>query len=586
MRHRRMRGAEPSLAEDGCPQRGSEIAPGASSEAARFSRLLALARPHRWRFAAAAAAGVLWSASGTGLLMTSAYLISRAAQHPPILSLTVAIVGVRFFALGRGVARYTERLLTHDAGFRLLADLRVDVFRALTRLVPGSPAVGHSGDLLGRVVRDIDTLHEMYVRVLVPPVVAILGATLAVTVTAWLLPIAAIVLAGFLGFGVLVVPWTLDRLARQARAEVVQLRARLLSGIVEFVQGVPDLLAFGAVDAAVEELLATEIALAERQRRLTSLSAAATAVLTTASGAAVVAMLLVGVPAVRSGQLEGVLLAPLVLAALAAFEPVLPLVAVVEGARAVGAAARRVFALLDAPAAVVDPRDPAPLPHGHEVHLDEVSVRYGEDSPWILRRADLRLAEGERVALVGPSGVGKTTLANLLVRFRDVDAGAVTLGGIDVRRLAQRDLRRVVGLVGEDAHLFAATIRQNLLLARPSATEDELRAAAARACILEWIESLPAGWDTEVGELGARLSGGQRRRLALARGYLADFPVLIVDEPLAHLDDATAAQVVQRLLDGPKDRTLLLVTHAARGIERCDRVLAVEARRIVPAMVS
>jgi ABC-type multidrug transport system fused ATPase/permease subunit len=281
------------------------------------------------------------------------------------------------------------------------------------------------------------------------------------------------------------------------------------------------------------------------------------------------------VSANTAGHLDRVLIGLLGLLSLAAFEAVQPLSQAARELAATLAAGRRLLELTDREPAIVDPADPKPLPdQPFAVALEGVRARYAPGEPPALDNVDLRLVAGRRVALVGPSGAGKTTVVNLLLRFLDPEGGRVTLGGRDLREYRQEDVRRALAVAGQDSHLFSTTIRENVRLGRTDATDDEIEDALGRARILDWVRSLPDGWDTLVGEEGRELSGGQRQRLVVARALVAEAPVLVLDEPTAHLDASTAERLIDDVLDAAEDRAVLLITHRSEGLDRTDEVVA------------
>ncbi len=532
------------------------------------------------RFAAAIALSTLTLAAGAALLATSGYLISRAATRPDILSLTVVIVGVRFFALARAVLRYLERLVSHDASFRYLSRVRVWFFARLEPLVPNDVGGARTGDLLSRFVADVDALQHLLVRVIAPPIAAIVVGLGAVAVAAALAPAAGLALAVVLSFGAVLVPLIVVGLARSASSRRPAERATVASGVVDLVNALPELVAY---DAAAERL--RRLGEAERKLRRSALRQSLTVgagdgAELALGGVAASAVLAAAVPAVRSGSLDGVMLGLLALLTLAVFEGVRALPAAAEQFVATRAANGRLVELTAREPGVTDPPAPRALEGAPVVELEQVRVRYGPDLPWVLDGVDLTLAPGRRIALLGPSGEGKTTLAHLLVRFRDPDAGRVTLAGHDLREYAQDDVRRTVVLAGQDAHLFATTIRENVRLARPDAGEDELIAALRRARVWDWVEALPEGLDTPVGDEGALVSGGERQRIALARAFLSGAPLLVLDEPTAHLDDETAGRLLDDLLDEAGEDGLLLITHSPLRLERFDTVLELADGRL------
>ncbi|WP_207943252.1 thiol reductant ABC exporter subunit CydC [Actinomadura sp. KC345] len=541
-------------------------------------RLVGFARPARGRLVVAVVFGVLALGSGVGLMATSAWLISRAAQHPPVLTLMVAVAAVRAFGLGRGVFRYVERLTGHDATFRILADLRARVYERLERLAPGGLPSFRGGDLLNRLVADVDAVQNLFLRVLLPcTIAAVVGG--ASVVLAWaLLPSAGLVLLFALLLAGVVAPWLSATMARRAERQTTDLRAELTSHVVDTLQGAPELIAYGAVPGQLAEAARLDSDFTRASARSSTTAGVGAAISALAGGLAVWGSLAVGVPAVRSGILDGVLLAVVVLLPLAAFEVVagLPLAAqYMERARH---SAARVFAVLESPEPVQDPDAPAPLPSGpYTLSVENLRARWTPRGPHVLDGISLDLTPGRRCAIVGPSGSGKTTLTAVLLRFLEPAGGRTTLNGVDLHSLNGDDVRLVIGLCAQDAHLFDSTIGENVRLARPTATDDEIRDALRRARILDWADSLPRGLDTHVGEHGAQVSGGQRQRIALARALLADFPILLLDEPAEHLDIATADDLTADLLTATEDRTTLLVTHRLAGLDAVDEIIVLDA---------
>jgi thiol reductant ABC exporter CydC subunit len=553
---------------------------------APLRRTLALARPARGRLLLATVLGAAAVGAGVGLMATSAWLIARAAQQPPVLVLQVAIVGVRFFGISRGAFRYGERLVGHDAAFRVLARLRVTVYTKLEGLAPSGLPAFRQGDLLARLVDDVDALQDLLLRVLPQYGIALLVGAATVGLITWILPSAGLILLVALLLAATLVPGLTRALARRSEQRQAAARGELSASVVDLLQGAPDLVAYGAAGSALARAAEADAELtqvAAATARTAGLGSGLTSLL---GGAAVVGALVTGIPAVRAGHIDGVLLAVLALTPLAAFELVVGLPMAAQALERVRQSAARVFGVLDTPEPVVDPADPAELPDRAvageaTVRVRGLSARWSPAAPPALDGVDLDLAPGRRVAVVGPSGSGKSTLAAVLLRFLPYEQGSVTLGGTELAELAGDDVRTVVGLAAQDAHLFDSTLEENLRLARRDATVEQLRTALAEARLLEWVDTLPSGLDTRVGEHGARLSGGQRQRLGVARALLADFPVLVLDEPGEHLDTATADQLTADLLDATRGRSTLVITHRLKGLEAVDEIVVLDGGRVV-----
>ncbi|WP_037846470.1 thiol reductant ABC exporter subunit CydD [Streptomyces sp. NRRL S-474] len=554
----------------------------ASASGGVLARVRAMSGARRGRLGLALLLGSLALGSAVGLMATSGWLISRASQQPPVLYLMMAVTATRAFGIGRAVFRYAERLVSHDAVLRMLADTRVAVFRRLERLAPAGLRRTRRGDLLSRLVADVDALQDYWLRWLLPAGAAVLVSAASVGFTAWLLPEAGAVLAaGLLAAGA-GVPMVTGAVARRAEHRLAPARGVLATRVADLLTGTAELTVAGALPARTAQAREADGVLTRIASRTATATALGDGLTALISGLTVTAAALVGAQAVAAGRLDGVAMAVVVLTPLAAFEAVLGLPLAVQYRQRVRRSAERVYEVLDAPEPVREPERPRQAPASpFPVVLKGVAARYAGQDRDALAGLDLTLEEGRRVAVVGPSGSGKTTLAQVLLRFLDADRGSYTLAGVDTYALQGDDVRRLVGLCAQDAHLFDSSLRENLLLARKDATEDRLRAALGRARLLDWADSLPDGLDTLVGEHGARLSGGQRQRLALARALLADFPVLVLDEPAEHLDLPTADALTADLLAATEGRTTLLITHRLAGLEAVDEVIVLEQGRVV-----
>ncbi|MFH9981602.1 thiol reductant ABC exporter subunit CydD [Streptomyces sp. NPDC017179] len=547
-----------------------------------LARVRAMSGPRRGRLALALLLGSLALGSAVGLMATSGWLVSRASQQPPVLYLMVAVTATRAFGIGRAVFRYAERLVSHDAVLRMLADTRVAVHRRLERLAPAGLRRMRRGDLLTRLVADVDALQDYWLRWLLPAGAALTVSAATVAFTAWLLPEAGAVLAaGLLAAGA-GVPLITAAVARRAEHRLAPARGALATRVTELLTGTAELTVAGALPARTADTRRADRLLTRIDSRAATATALGDGLTALVSGLTVAAAALVGAQAVADGRLGGVTMAVVVLTPLAAFEAVLGMPLAVRHRHRVRRSAERVHEVLDAPEPVHEPERPLPAPASpFPLTVSGLTARYAGQNRAALTGVDLTLQEGRRVAVVGPSGSGKTTLAQVLLRFLDAEAGTYTLGGVDARALAGDDVRRLVGLCAQDAHLFDSSVRENLLLAKKDANEDDLRDALARARLLGWVDALPDGLDTLVGEHGARLSGGQRQRLALARALLADFPVLVLDEPAEHLDLATADALTADLLAATEGRTTLLITHRLAGLEAVDEVIVLDEGRVV-----
>ncbi|MEU2449124.1 thiol reductant ABC exporter subunit CydD [Streptomyces sp. NPDC012765] len=545
-------------------------------------RVRAVARAWQGRFRLGLLLGALAVGCSVGLMAVSGWLISRASEQPPVLYLMVAVTATRAFGMGRAVFRYAERLVSHDAVLRMLADLRVSVYRRLERIAPAGLREHRRGDLLARLVADADALQDYWLRWLLPVGTAVLVGTGSVAFTTWLLPEAGAVLAvGLLAAGI-GVPLVSGACARRAERRLAPARGELATRVADLLTGTAELTVAGALEdrkgrARESDGLLTRIA--ARGSAAAGLGSGLSALV---CGLTVVAAAAVAAGAVHDGRLSGVAMAVAVLTPLAAFEAVNGLPLAVQYRQRVRRSAERVYEVIDAPVPVVEPEQAAEAPATpFPLRLTGLTARHPGQERAALRDMNLTLEAGRRVAVVGPSGSGKTTLAQVLLRFLDPAEGTYSLGGSDARTLDGDDVRAFVGLCAQDAHIFDSSVRENLRLARTGASEEQLREALAAARLLEWADGLPDGLDTLVGEHGERISGGQRQRLALARALLADFPVLVLDEPAEHLDLATADALTADLLAATEGRTTVLITHRLAGLEAVDEVLVLDRGEVV-----
>ncbi|WP_218104019.1 thiol reductant ABC exporter subunit CydC [Thermogemmatispora onikobensis] len=546
-------------------------------------RLLAFLRPFTPQIVVTVLLGGVMVVANMLLLSMASYLIAGAAIVTMIVLLSIPITIVRLMGLVRAAARYGERLLSHNVTFRLLAHIRVAVYHRLAPLAPARLWQLRSGDLLARLVSDVDELQNLYLRVVAP----VLVAALVTLITCWLLAMFNTVLAlaalFFLLIAGLGLPLLALRLTRGLGREQLALRGRVNVHLVESLQGMSDLLAYGQAERRREQLAVWEQRLDQLQRRLAVAGGLQEGLQELLTGLAVWSLLLLAIPLAATGQINSVYLGFLAMLVLAAFEAITPL------AQAFGqlghslAAGERLFRIIDTPPAVCDPAQPLPVPGSRSLELafENVTFRYEEEGRQLtLADISFRVPAGARVAIVGPSGAGKSSLLRLALRFWDPQEGRILLAGQDIRSFALADLRRLMGVVTQETYLFNDTIRGNLRLAAPSATEEQLWHVLALAQLDDFVRQLPASLDTWVGEQGLKLSGGERQRLAIARALLKDAPLLLLDEVTANLDHLTEQALFEALDTLMQGRTTLLVTHRLLHMERMDEILVLDGGRI------
>ena len=536
-------------------------------------RILALWQGQRGLLLLGSAAAVLSAGLGLALPVASAGLAFAAPAAAA--TLLTASAGLRWLGASRVVARYAERLVTHAATFRALAALRVWLFRGLAVRSAGGLGLLRSGDALSRIVGDVEALDGLYLRILVPGVVA----ALALPVLAWvLLPAGWVALVAVIGLFVtagLMLPLVAAAASQRAGERLAAAGAGLRTAAMDALDGLREVRAYGAEGRMLAVVQAREAALFQAQRdvaRMASLAQAGAAV----CGSAALLVVLLLAPA-------GAAAAVMVFMTLAAFELVsgLPRAGALAGHAA--AAAARVLAVADAPPPVPDPVTPAPLPSGTAIRFEGVAFRWAADRPPVLDGLTLDIPAGSRVAVLGPSGSGKSTLAALLLKVVAPASGRILLGGMDLADLPAGLVRSRMAWLSQSTHLFSDTVRANLLLGRPGASDAELWAALDQAQVAEVVRALPGGLDAWIGQGGAQVSGGQARRLALARTLLSTAPVLILDEPATGLDAEIERAFLTTLNDVAPGRTVILIVHRLMGVERLDRIYRLSAGRAVAA---
>ncbi|AOU97917.1 thiol reductant ABC exporter subunit CydC [Acidihalobacter yilgarnensis] len=547
-------------------------------------RLLGLFAPYtRWMLAGIALSLVVMLAN-IGLLALSGWFITAMAAaglaHVSMDYFTPA-AGIRGLAILRTGGRYLERLVTHEATLRLLAHLRVWFYEHLEPLAPARIQYYRGGDLLSRIRADIDTLDNFYLRVLAPSVAALIGvAILFGFMAVFSFPVALINLAGLILSGI-GIPYLAHRAGKRPGGKAVEVRSTLRASVVDGIQGQGELRVYGASGRQIERVGELTHALIDQQHKLSRITGLATAGNGWITQLSIWFALLIAIPLVNQGMLSGPDLAMIALFVMASFETVSGLPLAFQNLGETLAAARRIFEIIDTCPQVEDPAVPAPRPSTADLHCKGVRMRYADDANWALNGFDLTLPAGHRVALIGATGSGKTTLINLLMRFWDYQDGSIMLGGRELREYSGEDLRRFCAVVSQRTHLFNTTIRGNLLLARPDADEVQIMAAAKQARIHDEIMGFPAGYDTFVGEAGIRLSGGQARRVAIARALLKDAPFLILDEPTEGLDADAEAHVLDAIESAMDGRSVLLITHRPHALRHMDEVYVIEHGRVV-----
>lgn len=545
---------------------------------------LKLFKPHGAWLAGGIVLSLLTAFASIALLTLSGWFIGASAiagltaldGNTLIFNYMLPAAQIRTLAITRTLGRYGERIVTHEATFRVLAGIRSWFFRQLIPLAPGRLSTMRSGDLLSRMTADIDALDALYLRLLAPAVVAAVGITAVTAFLAFYAPVISLTTGLMLIIASVWVPWIFNRLGSAGAEEIVVLAANFRIRQLDMIQGLADLIANRAYGRFSDFLVQFSDLMINIQRRNNRLSAISSAFTLLLSQITLLMALMLAAMAFKDGLLSGTDSALVVFCVIAAFELVTPLPQALQMLAKTKKAARRIRQVAEMPPTITPAAQPLALPGSYDLQLNEVSFRYPDQQEQVLKNISLIIPQGGKVAIVGPSGSGKTTLLQLIMRYYDPEQGSVLLAGQDIRHFDADELMSCFGVLSQRSQLFAATIKENLLIAKPDASFAELNAAVKAAGLEKFIGYLPEGLETWVGESGVKVSGGEARRIALARLYLKDAPVLILDEPTEGLDSDTERDVFTALADFAKDKTVVMVTHREAGLGLVDVVHGME----------
>ncbi len=540
-------------------------------------KLLRLVRPFTWWIILAIIAGFATIGSSIGLLMTAAWLLSKAALHPSFHELQIAIVGVRFFGIARGALRYIERLVAHSTTFRLLSNIRVWFYASLEPLAPARLQQYKSADLLQRIVGDIDTLENLYARVIAPPATAMMISGLLWMLLGYFSWEISLTVLLFHGAAALVIPLISGMLNRGSALQLSRTKAHQQAATIDYVQGMAELQLFGQVDRHLETMQAQKQKELKIQRKQALIQRAHEPLIGLCMNAAVITVLWKLGPLVTSGAIESIWTAVIVVGIMASFEAFLPLPDALQHLETDIEAGKRIFDIIDTEPAVTTPPHPIEFPSDHSVSFSNVTFCYPGSAIPALRNMSFDARHGEKTAIVGPSGSGKSTITSLLLRFYNTTEGNITIGGTSLQQMDPDIVRRNISIVSQKTYLFAETIRQNLLLGNPQANDQQLASALQQAGIGAFARKL----DQWAGQHGMQLSGGERQRIAIARTILQQAPLIMLDEATASLDTITEKKVMEEMISLTHNKTLLVITHKLQAMEQFDRIIVLDRGTIV-----
>lgn len=548
---------------------------------------LAFFRKHLFYVVLGAACALVASLSAVGLMGLSGWFICAAALAGQTAATAVGFnfffpsIGIRLLAITRTLSRYAERLVSHDAAFRMLETLRVWFYGRLEPIYPGRTVSFRSGDILNRLMADIDALDNLYVRVVVPTAVASLTAVAVfffLTVYNFRIAFAGMIFMILSGFCLPVFAGQLGSgLGKNLAGRLADLRIRVVDGV----RGLPVWLVFSSPEDLLDRVETENHAFLACQGRMSRLTGLTHALAILLQGAAVLAVLYLGLAGLENAELNGPCLVMVIFTIMAVFDSLMPLPAAFQYWGRTRESGRRLMEIADRPPEVIFPESSAAHPEGFEIVFQKVGFQYGPDDEKALEDVTFCLASGSRVAIVGETGSGKTTLVSLLARFWDPDTGRILVGGADIRQLSEKALRGIVSVVSQQTHIFSGTLRDNLIMADPEADEYRLLDALGAVGLVHWAENLPEGLLSWIGEGGVSVSTGQARRVALARAFLRNASVWVLDEPTEGLDSVTRYRVMENLLERSHGRTVLMVTHHLADLNRMDHVIVLERGRIL-----
>ncbi len=539
---------------------------------------LKLFKPHYVWLSAGILLSLLTAVASISLLTLSGWFISSSAIAGTAISFNFMLPAaqIRALAITRTVGRYGERLLSHEATFRVLASLRSWFFLQLIPLVPGRLAALRSGDLLSNITSDIDALDALYLRLLAPAIVAAFGVTTVVGFLYLYSPLISLTTGTLLLIATIATPLLFNRLGQTGAAAIVALAASFRVRQIDLLQGLADLLAnqaYNRFSRVLAQLSDVMITTQRHNNRLTAISSALTLLV---SQITLLTALVLAAISFQDELISGSELALIIFCVIAAFELVTPLPQAMQMLAKTQKAASRIRQVAELTPSVIQPKQALAIPDDYDIQLDNVSFRYSNNHDWVLKNIKLSIPQGTKLAIIGASGSGKTTLLQLLMRYYDPEQGEIFLAGQNLKHYNGDDLLLNVGMLSQRSQLFAATIKENLLIAKPKATTKELNAAIKAAGLDKLISYLPDGIDTWVGESGLKVSGGEARRIALARLYLKDAPLLILDEPTEGLDSETELEIFVALAKFAINKTLIMVTHRESGLSLVDVIYRME----------
>jgi len=545
-----------------------------------FFRIVSLGKEYKYWMLLAALIGFLTVGSGIGLMMTSSYLIAKAALQTPIYQLQVAIVGVRFFGISRGVFRYFERYISHNVTFKLLAKFRVWFFTALVPIVPSKTIDLTSGDLLTRSIEDIESIEHIFVRVISPPFIFVATAILMFALlNIFSITYAILFIILFTGSAI-AIPYLTFLLSNKLGKKIVLLKSQLKEFTVDSLQGISELIFYGQKDSWENEFNKIQDQLIKAEYRMNNIKSLHESLTGLAMNLTVALMLLIAIPDVVTGALNGVYLSVISIGIMAAFESVAQIPQAFQYLSKSTEAGKRLFDIVDTHKKEDEIILTKSVITTYNLRLENISFSYDTNNN-ALSNISFRINEGERVAIVGASGAGKSTLVNILTKLWDYNTGNIFIGNENYKVLSSTNIRNIISVVPQKVQLFTGTIKENLLIAKDGVTDSELMRVLSEVGLDSLINSLPDKLNTNIGELGQKLSGGESKRLTIARALLRNSPIIIFDEATSHVDNLTEKKILETIKELPATKSVIFITHRLNQMDMFDNIIVLSNGKIV-----
>ena len=542
-----------------------------------FFKIASLSIEYRWWMILAALMSFLTVGSGIGLMMTSSYIIASAAIQTPIYQLQVAIVGVRFFGISRGVFRYLERYISHEVTFRLLAKLRLWFFKSVEPLIPSKKKDLTSGDLLSRSIEDIESLEHIFVRVISPPFVFVAVSLLMFYLLNLFSLKYSLIFISVFYLSAIGIPALTFLLSNKLGKEIISLKTKLKEFAVDSVQGLAELIFYNQTENWRNKFYSLQEKLLSSERKMSSIQSLHEILTGLAMNFTVLVMLYAAIPEVNAGNLNGVYLSVITIGIMASFEIVFQIPLAFQYLGKSVEAGERLLELTnenqieDKKNICIDKKE-----FNSAIEMKNVSFSY-DGKREVLHNFSIEIKKNDFIAITGASGSGKTTLVNLLTKLWYDYTGEITIDGIDYNNIPDENIRNLISVVTQNVHLFTGTIRENLLLAKIDATEEELFNALSKSDLISFVKNLSNGIDTNIGELGKKLSGGEAKRLAIARAILRNTPIIIFDEATSHLDQETESKILSMLEKLKGEKTIIFITHRTNNLQIFNNVIKINS---------